>query len=253
MVDGEFLSVSAGYDFNCAVNVDQDITCWGWNLNGQVPEHIDGPFDSVDVSDKHACAIKAGRSIACWGSNDEGQAPAAVAGSFMSVSATSISTCAVETGGDLRCWGTNANGQAPAMVKGALHHGQRQFMSAVAPCAKAEASVCFGAVLGGWLLTRGSAGSVLNRHSRCDPTSARSAQPTTGSVVGAQVRHMPTPPGKLPVPGLLVVPATEGAPYRHVFTVSTDLDRRPHCEGGAAVGSDPQQGGQRLTMGTCSR
>ena len=65
MVDGEFLSVSAGYDFNCAVNVDEDITCWGRNFNGQVPVHIDGPFDSVDVSDKHACAIKADRSIAC--------------------------------------------------------------------------------------------------------------------------------------------------------------------------------------------
>lgn len=215
-ISGAFSSVSVGNGFGCGVEVGGAISCWGSNNAGQAPQHLDGPFVGVDAGDSHACAIKTDQSIVCWGSNGTGQAPAVVAGSFTSVSAGQSSTCAVERGGDLTCWGDNGDGQAPRRVTGPFTMVSVGAFLACAVRGNGSAA-CWGRTLDGSPSPQEVAGSF--RSVMTSGFAACAIRTDDLLTCWGDDALMPTAPG---VPEAdPFVQATEGVPYRHVFTVAT--------------------------------
>eukprot|EP00752_Nemacystus_decipiens_P003306 g3060.t1 len=96
---GIFVSafVDSGGEFNCALNADGEVKCWGRNEYGQLglgdnttrggPTTVDDMGDNLPTVDlgtgvfaekislggMHACAVLDGGGLKCWGRNTEGQ------------------------------------------------------------------------------------------------------------------------------------------------------------------------------------
>ena len=99
--------ISGGVNFDCALEGNGSILCWGKNDYGQVsqaPDHSIIGFQEIDVGDDHACAIRADNSIECWGRDDHGQATEPT-GTFVKISAGGDTSCAIDTNGGIHCWG----------------------------------------------------------------------------------------------------------------------------------------------------
>lgn len=137
--------VGAGNGHNCALLKDGSVTCFGWNIDGQLGGGTTGSSSSfvpvttlgksvskIAVGGDHACAVKSDGTVWCWGSNDAceigigpptdpggcfGNAcaptPVQVSGlaSVASVAAGDKHTCAVKSDGTLWCWGKTADGE----------------------------------------------------------------------------------------------------------------------------------------------
>ncbi len=137
-VMGSALSVSAGYDYTCAVTAWGQIKCWGNNEYGQLgdgtttdrstPVDVDGLSSgvvSVSAGKSHTCAVMTAGGVKCWGDNYFGQLgdgdfylkrsdPVDVVGlssAVASISAGGFFTCAVTAEGGVKCWGRNDYGQ----------------------------------------------------------------------------------------------------------------------------------------------
>ncbi|WP_374000214.1 Ig-like domain-containing protein [Bdellovibrio bacteriovorus] len=131
----DFVEVSTGSDYACAINTDKELYCWGQNLNGQLgdgtqtaktlPVLIGTGFvkvraQAVSYVNKTTCALKDDKFIYCWGSNGNGLVgdgttterlvPTATFGGyeFDDVSVGTLHVCGKLTGGGLRCWGSNS-------------------------------------------------------------------------------------------------------------------------------------------------
>lgn len=135
---------SGGWDHTCAVESDNEVTCWGLNISGQIGDgtradaqwatvgtgiKIYGPGDLSDhlaLGQSHTCALTP-FDVVCWGDNTFGQlgngAIASLSTTPVAVSALSpvpipsaISsgggqhTCAIK-GPLVECWGDNTFGQ----------------------------------------------------------------------------------------------------------------------------------------------
>jgi alpha-tubulin suppressor-like RCC1 family protein len=130
------LEVAAGTSHTCALLVDGQVRCWGYNANGQL-----GIGTTSEVSDvalatgvslgalathvvagaNHTCAILVGGSVRCWGANDQGQLgngtteavgdgelPSSVntvLSNVVELSAGGSHTCARKDQGTVVCWG----------------------------------------------------------------------------------------------------------------------------------------------------
>ncbi|MDC0056496.1 hypothetical protein OAJ94_05540, partial [Deltaproteobacteria bacterium] len=136
----DFKSVSAGYEYSCAISTDGGLYCWGNNNHGQLgdgtynqrtsPVQItSGPTSSiwkeVAVSESHTCAISSSDKIYCWGLNHDGQLgdgttvdannpqlvnmPAGTTAVSVSVGSLSF-TCGVLENHSTYCWGRNSRG-----------------------------------------------------------------------------------------------------------------------------------------------
>ena len=141
------VSVSAGNKQTCAVMADGTITCWGYNLYGQLGNNStsESPVPvrvsiitgagagttavSVSTGDYHSCAVMADGTVTCWGYNGDGQlgnnsttnspVPVTVpsitgadaATSAVSVSAGDSFSCATMANGTAQCWGMNTYGK----------------------------------------------------------------------------------------------------------------------------------------------
>ncbi len=141
--------ISAGYLHTCALLVDGNVRCWGYNIQGQLGYgHTDNigddeaPSTAGNVSlggevarifsgTSYNCAVMKSGSVRCWGQNDLGQLglghtnnigddeiPSSVAaiplGSSvvqMDLSSISNHSCAILANGSLKCWGRNNYGQ----------------------------------------------------------------------------------------------------------------------------------------------
>jgi hypothetical protein len=138
--DLEFTSVAAGVVTSCAITIDQEVYCWGYNQYGQVgdgtvdqvlvanPTKVvgDHQFTMVSAGGAHVCGLVNDGEAWCWGlagsgvlGNDSAgedtwsAAPdsALTAERFGSISAGPGHTCGLTLSGEAYCWGDNTRGQ----------------------------------------------------------------------------------------------------------------------------------------------
>lgn len=133
------LDADAGNWHTCAVHRSGQVSCWGWNADGQLgngasevlsptPVRVDGISDAVAVAlgSEHSCALHATGEISCWGDNFFGELGTGTAGpdersltpqkvvgisDAVAVDTTIEHSCAVHETGTISCWGANSNGQ----------------------------------------------------------------------------------------------------------------------------------------------
>jgi alpha-tubulin suppressor-like RCC1 family protein len=130
------VDLAAGRDHTCAVHGGGTVSCWGYNLdgqlgNGETANRHDQPVDvagltgavSVACGGNFSCAVRAGGTVACWGNNGSGQlgtggfdaftTPTQVTNldSVVSMAAGQSHACAVKNDGTVWCWGSGENGQ----------------------------------------------------------------------------------------------------------------------------------------------
>lgn len=128
--------LAAGGKHACVVRQGGKVSCWGFNLDGQLgngqtnaralaPVDVAGVSDAVSVAtgSSFTCAIRAGGAVACWGAGLSGQlgnganssraTPSAVTNltDALALAAGEAHACAVRSGGRVVCWGDGANGQ----------------------------------------------------------------------------------------------------------------------------------------------
>jgi len=126
----EWQTVFANTAFACAMDVEQDLWCWGdaetditlgltEELYTDIPYKIkpDVKWISVDIGGRHRCGISVNNKIWCWGSNIYSQLgnnimrvstiPVLLESdkNWISVSVGEFRTCAVEESHTLWCWG----------------------------------------------------------------------------------------------------------------------------------------------------
>lgn len=82
-------SVSLGADHTCAILVDDSVSCWGGNLDGQLGLGVAGDAMSLSLVPVAVSNLSAARSV----------------------SAGPYYTCAVENNGGVKCWGLNSFGR----------------------------------------------------------------------------------------------------------------------------------------------
>jgi hypothetical protein len=107
---GHFIAVSAGDEYGCAIAIDGSVSCFGNGLSAGVvgPE---GRFSSLEVR-RQACGIQANGQVRCWGHDQVEATPPS--GSFLAVSTGIYESCAIRESGELACWGRNFIGAPPA-------------------------------------------------------------------------------------------------------------------------------------------
>ena len=133
--------ITADDGHTCALRQTGTITCWGWNIFGQlgngqsgddadssVPVEVLGINDATQItaSGGHTCALRQTGTITCWGNNQYGQlgngeggggerssVPVVVLGitDATQITAGSGHTCALRQTGTITCWGNNWTGQ----------------------------------------------------------------------------------------------------------------------------------------------
>ncbi len=131
-------SVSVGSQSSCALSSTGGVSCWGYNLNGELgdgtfrirltPVNVVGLTASVRLlqsGSASSCAVTAARRLKCWGANFDGRlgngstttsnVPVDVVGlgdvDVLDVSIGRSHACALLASGGVKCWGTNAFGQ----------------------------------------------------------------------------------------------------------------------------------------------
>ena len=131
----QFVALAAGDGHTCALDLDNEIHCWGANNVGQLGRGSTGSpqlpsgvasadqYAALVAGGAHTCAVTLTSSVACWGSNAAGElglgdtvtrlAPVIVADGevFANVSAGAGHTCGVTAALVALCWGANESGQ----------------------------------------------------------------------------------------------------------------------------------------------
>ncbi len=133
---GTITAFGSGNNVSCARRNDGTLSCWGFNLYGQLGDgtntnallpvsvqSINDATASVDGGYGHTCAVRAGGGVACFGYNFFGQlgnssttdsnVPVAVTGiaNATAVAAGTYHACALLQTGAVQCWGYNIFGQ----------------------------------------------------------------------------------------------------------------------------------------------
>jgi hypothetical protein len=108
--NGNFVSVSAGYDHTCGVLSDGSALCWGGDGDGQAtpPPDAGQTYSSVTAGRLQTCAIAAS-GLVCWGRNYAGVPP--TAGTFLDAELGSFHRCVVSGEGTAACLGSAAGGR----------------------------------------------------------------------------------------------------------------------------------------------
>ncbi|MCA8838415.1 MAG: hypothetical protein K8963_11285, partial [Proteobacteria bacterium] len=131
--EADWVQVSAGSIYTCAIKTTGRLQCWGYREAGDLEPGIDSRFHDpapegddwrqVSVGVLHICAVKTNGGLYCWGRGDEGRlgqgdnknhkTPAQVGTDrdWAKVSAGATHTCAINTGTQLYCWGNSGKSQ----------------------------------------------------------------------------------------------------------------------------------------------
>ena len=128
---GPVTQVAAAYRFSCALTTGDGVTCWGYNVDGElgdntgsdspVPVDVQGLTSGVAaiaVGQSHACALTTGGGVKCWGDNfwrpigrQLGHAERLTPSMCWARERRSsdrggpLHTCALTVGGGMKCWG----------------------------------------------------------------------------------------------------------------------------------------------------
>jgi len=133
------VDIASGRNHTCVARQSGGVSCWGYNLDGQLGngESANRRSTPVDVAGmtgafavaaggNFSCALRGSGSVACWGGNGRGQlgkgdespatTPVAVPelSGMVAISAGEAHVCAVKDTGSVSCWGDGANGQLGA-------------------------------------------------------------------------------------------------------------------------------------------
>jgi alpha-tubulin suppressor-like RCC1 family protein len=130
--------IVAGENYNCAIDSDQQLYCWGDNRDhnlatGSIDNIVPTPTRIssnlgwlwIAAYKTHLCGIKTDHSLWCWGNNDRGQLGADIntvifqelplqlgsRNDWLSVSVGESHTCAIRQDHSLWCWGADDYGQ----------------------------------------------------------------------------------------------------------------------------------------------
>ena len=132
--DMEFKKVEVGYYITCAINLDDDLYCWGGNTYGSLgigntntpqktPQYVTSNVIKYGHGNYHSCIIKSDDTFWCWGGNSYGQvgnnsttnvtSPTQILSgeTIIDYSFGAEHTCAVTEHNELYCWGSNEYGQ----------------------------------------------------------------------------------------------------------------------------------------------
>ncbi len=129
---GTWKAVSLGSSHSCAIRSDDNILCWGDNVNNfqvgddtaidrAVPTAIynGGTWNALAIGDAQSCGVRSDDTLWCWGDNNEGQLglgdnsdrdrPTQVSGggSWLSGDSGWYHSCAIRSDSSLRCTGLN--------------------------------------------------------------------------------------------------------------------------------------------------
>jgi hypothetical protein len=147
--DLNFLTISVGFGFACALTLENDAYCWGLNTYtsdtgigslgiGSTVSSVNRPtkvsgdikFAVIDTGRYHSCGVAMTGDTYCWGGNYAGElgdgtntsslVPKKVGGipSLVAVSAGFYSTCGITSANDVYCWGSSF-GTSPTLLVGA--------------------------------------------------------------------------------------------------------------------------------------
>ncbi|HQY65355.1 MAG: hypothetical protein IPF92_18180 [Myxococcales bacterium] len=128
-------TIAAGAQHTCVAQVDGTVSCWGFNVSGQLgngstttattptPTRVLVDALRLGAGSSHTCAVRRNGELACWGSNATGQLGNASTTStnvpiplqdLQNVKGLTLGqshSCAFTSTGDAFCWGENFNGQ----------------------------------------------------------------------------------------------------------------------------------------------
>jgi alpha-tubulin suppressor-like RCC1 family protein len=139
-------SISLASYRSCAINTDDQLWCWGRNVEGElgygdqddtvrVPTHmmITRSWKSVALRTRHSCAIAMDGTSWCWGNNYWGELATDQRGliaeesqvgtdnDWQTITAGHAHTCALKADQTLWCWGHNVVGQLGNGLRGDRH------------------------------------------------------------------------------------------------------------------------------------
>ena len=133
-------TLSSGADHTCAILDNGSVSCWGWNLVGEIGDGTTvkryAPTQTMSLGNGrtavaissgkyHTCAILDNGSVSCWGYNNKGQlgdgtntdryTPAltsslGIGRTAVAISSGSSFTCVILDDGNVSCWGKNTFG-----------------------------------------------------------------------------------------------------------------------------------------------
>ncbi|HRG97831.1 MAG TPA: hypothetical protein PLR99_16365 [Polyangiaceae bacterium] len=128
-------TIAAGGQHTCIAQIDGTVSCWGFNVSGQLgngssatattPTPTRVLVDALRLAggSSHTCAVRRNGELACWGNNTSGQLGNATTTStnvpiplqdLQNVKGLALGqshSCAYTSTGDAFCWGENFNGQ----------------------------------------------------------------------------------------------------------------------------------------------
>lgn len=129
------VDLAAGRSHTCVARKSGKVSCWGFNLDGQLgnggtdssptPVDVQGIDNAflVAAGGSFSCAVRGSGTVACWGNGGRGQlgngsnspslTPVVVSGlsGVVAIAAGQSHACAVKNDGKVVCWGDGANGQ----------------------------------------------------------------------------------------------------------------------------------------------
>ena len=107
----ELITVAAGGQFSCGLDLDGFPVCWGSNQWGATDApHV--PLSAIVAGNWHACGLDLDGFPVCWGIELSGESwPPEGVGPFSELSAGVSHTCGRLVAGGIVCWGSNASGQ----------------------------------------------------------------------------------------------------------------------------------------------
>lgn len=106
---GEYRLLDAGYDYSCAIGMDERISCWEDNRYGQC-EAPDGSFMDVSAGYSTSCAIETSGEMVCWGGDETSRENGLTEppdGTFSNVEVGWGHVCAIDEERQIVCWGDN--------------------------------------------------------------------------------------------------------------------------------------------------